>query len=225
MDDFLSNISIKINNDVYLKDPASSELGKKIISGSIDLIDDIGYEQFTFKKLATQIGSTEASVYRYFDSKQHLLVYIILWYWSWMEYRLVFRLVNIECPEKRLEIAIKTLTEQIQEDSDFSHINEIKLNRIVISDSSKIYFNKNVEEENSAGFFLKYKGLVQRVSDIILEIKPQFKYPHMLVSTIIEGAHHQRFFAEHLPRLTDFIENEDAVTSFYKEMAFRLLKD
>ena len=142
-----------------------------------------------------------------------------------MEYRLVFRMVNIESPEKRLEIAIKTLTEPIEEDSDFSHINEIKLNRIVISDSSKIYFNKNVEEENSSGFFLKYKGLVQRVSDIILEIKPDFKYPHMLVSTIIEGAHHQRFFAEHLPRLTDVIENEDAVTSFYKEMAFRLLKD
>jgi AcrR family transcriptional regulator len=111
MDKLLSNISIKINSEVYLKDPDSSELGKKIVSGAIELIDEIGYEQFTFKKLAASISSTEASVYRYFDSKQHLLVYVILWYWSWMEYRLVFSLINIESAERRLEIAIKALTE------------------------------------------------------------------------------------------------------------------
>ena len=34
----------------------------------------------------------------------------------------------------------------------------------------------------------------------------------MLVSTIIEGTHHQRFFAEHLPRLTNVVEGEDSVT-------------
>jgi hypothetical protein len=95
----------------------------------------------------------------------------------------------------------------------------------VITDSSKIYFNKNVKAENSAGFFSTYKSLVQRVSDIILEIKSDYKYPHMLVSTIIEGAHHQRYFAEHLPRLTDVLEDADAVTSFYMEMAQKLLKD
>ena len=49
------------------------------------------------------------------------------------------------------------------------------------------------------------------------------KYPHSNptefdVSTIIEGAHHQRFFAEHLPRLTDTIENIDAVTQFYLQL-------
>lgn len=224
MDKLLSNIKIKINNKVFLKDPDSSELGKRIIQGSIDLIDDIGFEQFTFKKLATKIKSTEASVYRYFESKHAILVYITLWYWGWMEYRLVFGLTNIECPEDRLKKAIKILTEVVEEDSDFSHIDEMKLTRIVISESSKIYFNKNVDQENSDGFFLAYKNLVQRVSDIILEIDPKYKYPHMLVSTIIEGAHHQRYFAEHLPRLTDIVKGEDAVTSFYQDMALNQLK-
>ena len=224
MDNLLSNIAIKVNENVYSKDPDSSELGKKIICGSIELIDEIGFEQFTFKKLAQKIGSTEASCYRYFDSKHHLLVYITLWYWGWMEYRLVFGLTNIESPEDRLKKAIKLLTEVIEEDSQFSHVNEVKLNRIVISESSKIYLNKSVDEENSEGFFLAYKNLVQRVCDIILEIKPKYKYPHMLVSTIIEGAHHQRYFAEHLPRLTDVVEGEDAVTAFYQEMAISQLK-
>ena len=82
MDRLLSNIKIQVNEKVYLKDPDSSELGKKIIRGSIDLIDEIGFEQFTFKKLAIKINSTEASVYRYFDSKHTLLVYITLWYWG-----------------------------------------------------------------------------------------------------------------------------------------------
>lgn len=224
MDKLLSNIKIQVNEKVYIKDPDSSDLGKRIIKGAIDLIDEIGFEHFTFKKLAAKIGSSEASCYRYFDSKHHLLVYITLWYWGWMEYRLVFGLSNIESPRERLKKAVVILTEKIEEDSSFSHVNEIKLNRIVISESSKIYLNRNVDNENSEGFFLAYKQLVQRVSDIILEIKPDYKYPHMLVSTIIEGAHHQRFFAEHLPRLTDVVEGEDAVTSFYLKMAEALLK-
>jgi hypothetical protein len=68
------------------------------------------------------------------------------------------------------------------------------------------------------GVFKVYKDVVQRVADIILEIKPDFLYPHMMVSTIIEGAHHQRYFAKHLPRLTDVIEGEDAVVKFYTEL-------
>lgn len=224
MDNPLSNINIKVNPNVYNKDPDSSELGKKIISGSIHLIEEIGFEQFTFKKLTASIGSTEASIYRYFVSKHHLLVYLTLWYWSWMEYRLVFRLMNIKSAEERLLLAIKIVTEKIEEDSNFSHINEIKLSRIVIAESSKIYFKKSVDDENSAGFFLAYKTLVQRVSDIILEIQPTYKYPHMLVSTIIEGAHHQRFFAEHLARLTDVVKGEDAITTFYQQLALAHLK-
>lgn len=224
MQSLLSGIKIKVNDKVFIKDPESTDLGKKIVAQGIILIDDLGFESFTFKKLASEIGSTEASIYRYFESKHHLLTYIVLWYWGWMEYRIVFGLNNIESPVERLKKAIKLLTERIEEDGKFSHINEIKLNRIVISESSKIYFNKNVDEENSEGFFLKYKKVVERVSQVILEINPTYKYPHMLVSTIIEGAHHQRYFAEHLPRLTDIIEGEDSVVVFYQNMALQQSK-
>ena len=224
MDNLLSKISIKINNEVYVKDPETTDLGKKILFSSIVLIDEIGFENFTFKKLATEIGSTEASIYRYFVSKHHLLVYITLWYWGWMEYRLVFGLTNITSATERLTKAVFILTEPIVEDTNFLYIDEAKLHRIIVAESSKIYFNKNVDTENSFGFFKPYKDLVERVSKIILEINPKYKYPHMLVSTIIEGAHHQHYFAEHLPRLTNVIEGEEAVTSFYQSMALGLIE-
>lgn len=223
MDKFQNKISFNINDKVYLKDPNSSELGIKIITGSIDLIEELGLENFTFKKLSNHIASTEASVYRYFESKHHLLTYLVLWYWGWQEYRIIMKLTNIEDPKERLKRAIKILTEKIEEDSTFAYINEVKLNRIVITESSKIYLIKNVEKGNSLGFFSQYKEVVNTVSDIILEINPTFKYPHMLVSTIIEGAHHQRYFAEYLPSLTDVIEGEDTITTFYQELAIKEL--
>ncbi len=221
MESINNKISIKVNTKVCIKTPESSELGKKIIEGSIHLIDDLGFEDFTFKKLAAYISSTEASIYRYFESKHHLLIYLVLWYWGWQEYRIHLATMNIEDPIRKLRKAIIILTEKIEIDSSFSLINEVKLHRIVISESSKIYLNKKVDEDNAAGFFQQYKEVVQRVSDIILEINPEFKYPHMLVSTVIEGSHHQRFFVDHLPRLTDVIDDEDAITNFYQELVLK----
>lgn len=221
MEDLHGRVSIRVNEKVYAKDPTSTELGRRIVRSSIDLIDELGFESFTFKKLATEIGSTEASVYRYFENKHNLLTYLTMWYWGWMEYRVVMSILNIDDPKVRLRKAIVTLTESIEEDSTFSQVNEVKLNRIVIQESSKVYFSKHVIEDNKVGFFKVYKDLVHRVAEIILEINPSFKYPHMLVSTVVEGAHHQRYFAENLPRLTDVIEGEDAVTTFFTEMAER----
>ena len=114
-------------------------------------IDDLGFESFTFKKLATKIGSTEASIYRYFESKHHLLTYNVLWYWGWMEYRIVLGLTNSHSAEDRLRKAVKILTERVEPDGKFSHINEVKLNKIALAESSKIYYNKNVDDENYVG--------------------------------------------------------------------------
>jgi AcrR family transcriptional regulator len=224
MQDLQSKLAIKINPNVYKKDPLSSALGEKILRVGIDLIAELGFENFTFKKLAKEIESTEASVYRYFESKHNLLTYLTMWYWNWIEYKVLMKTLNIEDPIKRLTNAVQCLTEEIQKDDTFYQIDEVKLNHIVQIESSKIYFCKSVDADNESGFFLAYKSLVERVARIILEIQPNFKYPHMLISTIIEGAHHQRFFAKHLPRLTDVIVGKDAVTEFYSELIKRELK-
>lgn len=217
-------INLSIDGSLFTKDPESSDLGKKIVRTSIEMIDELGYEAFTFKKLGDRIHSNESSIYRYFESKHALLVYLFNWYWSWIEYKMVFLTMNIEQPEVKLVKTLRLLTEEIKEDSDFSSINEVLLNKIIISESAKAYHNKDVDEDNKKGFFKVYKRVVQRVCDIILEINPNYPYPHMLISTIIEGAHHQRFFSEHLPSLTDVEEGNDAIDRFYEELLLKAIK-
>jgi len=224
MTQFLSNITLKVNDHVYLKDPESSKLGKNIIKGSIDLIEKIGFESFTFKKLANHINSTEASIYRYFENKTKILLYLTVWYWAWMESRLILATANIENKEEQLKIAIKTLTSEVEEDGTFSHIDEVKLHHIIYEESSKAYLNRHVDDENKHGVFSSYKNIVGRVSEIMLSINPEFAYPNMLTSTIIEGAHLQRFFAEHLPRLTNQTKGKDDVEHFYTLLALNTIK-
>jgi AcrR family transcriptional regulator len=224
MNGMLSNVVIQINPTIYLKSPETSDLGRKILASSIDLIEQIGFEAFTFRKLSQAIQSPEASMYRYFESKHKLLLYLTSWYWGWMEYKLLFGLANIESAEARLKIAIGILTQSDESSGVFPHIDTGKLHRIVISDSSKTYLTKVVDRENEDGVFSGYKQIVAHVSRIVQEINPEYKYPHMLISDVIEGAHHQRFFAEHLPRLTDKYSDEDAVTNFYTDMVFKTIK-
>lgn len=224
MRSLFSQFSIKVNDKIYLKNPDESDLGKKIIENSIDLIDELGIEQFTFRKLGQRIGSPESTIYRYFENKHKLLVYLISWYWCWLEYRLVFALANIESPQDRLERAIDVLTGDIEQDDSFEHIDEVKLNRIVISESAKVYLTKAVDDENKLGLFGVYKNLVDRVSDIIKEIDPEFEHPHTLISTVIEGAHQQKYFAKHLPSLTDIAKGDNAVQSFFKRMVMCMIQ-
>ena len=87
---YVTGIKLSLNHRSYLREPEATELGRKIITESITLIDALGFEQFTFKKLAAEIGSTEASVYRYFENKHKLLVYLVSWYWAWLDYRVAF---------------------------------------------------------------------------------------------------------------------------------------
>lgn len=225
MKHFLSNFKLDINTSVYIKDPESSKLGKKIISGSIDIIDTIGFESFTFKKLADKIGSTEASIYRYFENKHKLLLYITSWYWAWLESQLVFALANIDDYEEQLRRAIKVVTAKIEEDGSFSHINEVKLHNIIIAESSKAYFHKEVDKENKEGVFSGYKNIVGRIASIISKINTNYPYANMLVSTVVEGVHQQRFFAQHLPRLTNKNKDEDVVPIFFEELIFQAIKE
>ena len=217
-------VHIPINPNLYLKDPTSSELGRSIITQSIELLSKIGFEAFTFKKLGNQIHCPESSIYRYFENKHALLIYLTSWYWAWTEYRLAFATANIQSPKERLEKSIDILTHVVKEDEPISDTNEVLLGKIIFSESSKSYHVKTVEAEDKKGCFDAYKSVVKRVSAIILEITPYFPYAHMLVSTLIEGAHTQIYFAEHLPSLTDDPHNQNAIPKFYSEMVFNFLK-
>lgn len=222
MERLLSNIKISINEKCYLKDPESSDLGKRIVEHSILLIDDIGFDNFTFKKLGANIGSNESSIYRYFESKHKLLLYLTSWYWSWLEYQLVFSTHSIPSSKLKLEIAISILTQTTVLDSNFSHINEVVLKRIVINEYSKSYLTKEVDTENKEGYFSTFKRLVTRLKDIILEVDASFEFPFSLASTVIDGALHMQFIKEHFQSIADKkIEKEPS--EFYKILVFNTL--
>ncbi|MCE2496111.1 MAG: helix-turn-helix transcriptional regulator [Flavobacteriales bacterium] len=218
------NVRILIDEKVFLKNPESSKLGKRILEGAIEMIAQIGFEQFTFKKLAERIESTEASVYRYFENKHKLLIYLMTWYWDWIDYQIIFVTSNIESPEKRLRNCIELLSRPIQLDQTFEHINEKALYNIVISESSKVYLNKEVDTDNKEGLFASYKRFVDRVAQIILEINPDYRFSHALISTVVESVHDQNFFAHHLPSLTEVKKNEtERIEEFVKELVFKAI--
>ncbi len=217
-------IHIEISPELYLKNPDSSALGREIVSHSIELINDLGFEGFTFKKLGQKINSPESSIYRYFENKHTLLIYLLTWYWNWIDYRLVFTTANIDSPSEKLKKAINLLTQPIAIDQSVSYINEVLLNEIVISESVKAYHTKDVDIENEKGFFKAYKRVVQRVSEMVLEVNRKFEFSHMLISTVIEGAHQQKYFAAHLPSLTDTKKGKDAVSEFYINMVLKVLE-
>lgn len=224
MKGLLTNINIKVDSRIYLKDPETSEIGRNIINYGILLIDELGLEAFTFRKLAERIGSTEATIYRYFDSKHKLLIYLISWYWNWQEYRLIFAVNNISSPEERLRIAIKILSGSITNDFDFAHIDEVILQRIVVAESSKAYLTKEVDEDNKEGFFISYKRFCGRISAIIQEINPDYPYPASLVSSVAESAHYQRFFSQHLPSLTNLrADADDHLQKFLTDLVFKTI--
>jgi len=203
MNSLLSNLKIAVPEKIYVKDPESSELGKRIVQHSIILINNIGFDAFTFKKLGALIGSNESSIYRYFESKHKLLLYLSSWYWAWLEYQLVFETHNISDKKEKLIKAIEIVSRTTKEDSKFSHINEVLLNQIMINENSKSFLTKEVDQENKEGYFVIYKRVVQRLRDIILEVKENYQYASSLASTIIEGSLHQHFLKDHFSSITD----------------------
>lgn len=215
-------VQIKMNESLYLRDPEQSELGRNIIRFSIQLIQQNGFESFTFKKLAEAIGTTEAGVYRYFENKHKLLVYIISWYWGWLEFQIVYNTKNITNPITKLQQVITLLASNVEDDMMTSHVDESLLHKILIAEGSKSYLTKHVGEDNKQQYFKPYKDLCNTVGEIILECNANYKYPHSLASTIIEMAHLQNFFMHNLPALTDFdkTKKEDQIIDFLNSIVF-----
>ena len=223
MNTILPNLKIQVNEKIYVKDPETSPLGKKIIQKSILLIDIIGFDNFTFKKLGKEIDSNESSIYRYFENKHKLLVYLSSWYWSRMEYKLVFATTNIQDPFEKLKKAITIVTEKVVDDKSTDHINESILNKIIIAEFTKTVQTKEIDQENKEGFFLIYKRVINRIVGIVKEVNPDYPFAKSLVSTIVEGSLHQHFLMEHLKTITDCNESV-SITEFYLNLTENVLR-
>ncbi len=216
-----------MNESLFLRNPEETDLGKKIIQNAIILIHAHGLECFNFKKLAQHIGTTEAGIYRYFENKQLLLLFIVDWYWSWQEYRIAFHNKNISKPELKLKKAIHILSETVVDDISTPYINEKLLYDIVMSEGAKTFLTKHIGEYNKAKFFKPYKDLCLHIADLISDYSPNYKYARSLATTILEMSHSLNFYKKNLPSLTDFSDtkkDDTLVAQFIEKMVFSAIQ-
>lgn len=219
------HITFRVNEKIYLRDPESSELGKQIVKKAIDLIYELGFEHFTFKKLAIEMKTTEATIYRYFENKHRLLLYILNWYWSYLEFLLIFQLQNVNDNKEKLKTIVQLLTHELPESAGKLDYNKKFLNQILIAESSKVYLVKEVNEINKNQAFKPYKDLCAKIAEVIAMYNPSYQYPKSLSSTLIEAAHHQQFFSTFLPKLTDIDQHntEEFTVHFLEDLLFKVL--
>ena len=218
-----SVLQIPVQEALFLKDPTSSTVGKSILEHGLILLSEIGLEDFTFKKLAAKIASTESTIYRYFENKHQFLSYLFNFYWAWMDVNIAFATTNIDDPKERLRRIIRLITKKVSNDLRTPFIDEALLQDVIALESSKTFLSKKVDEENQAGYFLQYKKLVDRISAVIIEINPSYPYPNALVSTILESSFHQRYFGNHLPRLTNEMHIDTRLEEFLLDLCLKTI--
>lgn len=215
----------ELSEKLFLRNPQSSALGKSIVKESIQLMAEVGYEQFTFKKLANAIETTEASIYRYLENKHKLLIYLVDWYWAYLEFQLIIQLKNLADPAEKIRKIIDILVWQDNQEMDFGTIDYRSLYYIAIAEGSKTYLSKDVDENNKDMLYKPFKDLSSRIASVFIEYNSTYKYPNSLASSVIEISHQQYFFMHHLPRLSDFAKKKNIkdLESFLEDLVFKAL--
>lgn len=224
MESILKKMRVEVNSNLYLKEPFSSDLGGLIVSEGTIMIQDLGIEVFTFKKLAQQIGSTEAAIYRYFENKHMLLLYLNAWYWAWMEHNLVFANSNIKDPLERLAMAIRLMVDgPICLENEF--LDPKLLRKLVVNESIKGYMTKSVDAEHESGIFTQVYRFGDRISNIIKEINPDYEFPKTLVSTVMESSLLQSFNSLHLPGMTEAKHQGTERFQFFHQLVIKAISN
>jgi AcrR family transcriptional regulator len=225
MDRILPMLSIRVSDRLFLKDPESSALGRNILTTSVQIIDEIGMERFTFKKLANTLQTTESSVYRYFENKHMLLLYMSTWYWSWLETYMVFRTANLTDPKDKLRIMISILCKDDWENKVMNSMNLNLLKRIVVSESPKAYMAKQTGNLPLDEIFRGFEQLCLRFEELFRVINPEFRHTRRLSSTMIEGVLQQTFYVTYLTSFSSIEENQkdDSISLFFYDMSMAML--
>jgi AcrR family transcriptional regulator len=193
-------VRIVVDNRLYLRDPQETELGRRLLSVAVEMMNEMGLETFTFSKLARACNSTEASVYRYFHNKHELLGYLVAWYWAWLDYKISYRTHNISESTQRLELILQVLAGNTDTGAMTPWMNEKLLQRLVVSESGKLQL---AGEHTAARAYSHQEVFTRRIADFITSANPLYLYPKAMASLLIQQAHQQRWYAEHFPQLTE----------------------
>ncbi len=219
--DYLMELSIQIrmNEQLFLRDPEATELGRRILQHGLAMMQELGLEEMTFKKLATRIGTTEASIYRYFENKYRMLAYFAMWHWSWLEYQVVFHTQNVSDPKRQLELVVKLLTTGLDDGMKERNFDKKMLENVLMREGVKVFFTKNVKEDQQKQIFKPYEDFVARLAMLIKNYCPTYNHPHALAHTVVETANRQPYFAQNIPALT----NGKEMNTFLTQLLFGVL--
>ncbi|MFN8673027.1 MAG: TetR/AcrR family transcriptional regulator [Candidatus Sericytochromatia bacterium] len=211
---------LKLDKALYIKDPEETILGKEIVSKSIELIYELGFEKFTLKKLANHINSNEPSIYRYFENKQQLLIYLLSWYWTWIEFNIDNNTRNIKDPRERIKIIIKIISNSLTYDAKFTHINEEKLGLIAIRSYQGLFINKD------KNIFSAFDSLCNKVSKVINELDSNYKLPKTIAISLIKIIQEQLFLKFNFPDMTELKDDNDnqVLIAFSEKFIFSFLE-
>jgi len=217
------DLKFRISSGLFHKDPQNTDFGQKILKYSVLLIDKLGFESFTFKKLAKEISSTETSIYRYFENKHMLLVFLCSWYAEWVSYLIQINTKNISDPTERLQVVIHNIAAASTENELTEYINENVLHKIIVKEGAKAYHTIAVDKENKEGLFLSHKNLISIIEQHISDVNKKFPYKKSLASNLYEMANNQIYFSEHIPGLSDIGKKDknhkalEKMLNFYTE--------
>lgn len=214
------DLKFSISNGLYHRDPQGTDFGQKILKHSVLLIDELGFESFTFKKLAKEISSTETSIYRYFENKHMLLVFLCSWYAEWVAYLIQINTMNINDPSDRLKVVLHNVVAASSENILTEYINENVLHKIIVKEGAKAYHTIAVDKENKKGLFLSHKNLISIIEKHIGDVNSEFPYKKSLASNLYEMANNQIYFSEHLPGLSDIGKKDKNHKSLEKMLNF-----
>lgn len=223
MQKLLEHYTIHPHKALYAKDPVSSDVGKEILRESTILLAKEGLESFTFKKLAMAMSSTETTIYRYFQNKQQLVMYLSSWYWLTMEWKIVFATANIKEARERLDRVTQVLSNDLEVEQAQTLLNEELLQTIVIRDAFKVFDFASNDEELQSGYFSAYNELCERIALIIKECNKTYKYPKALASTIVDSAMRQQYFRNAIPHVSDAAQSAKSTHHFLNSILSNIL--
>lgn len=217
----------------YLIEPAAglalrdtaSPMGTRIVNEGLALLNEIGLEAFTFKKLAERIGCTEVTVYHYFANKQRLLQYYFQVYWLWLATHCQQEGRTMKDPLARLHGDIRALCGLWPVDALAAQFDPAALRELVISEGSKSFMHKNVDSDNKLKLFKPYKDLCAHIAAELKTCAPRMRNARSFSTTLVEMAHSLEFAMHHLPALTELSEKKDRkqLAAFLTDMTDRYL--
>lgn len=205
----MSLVHLRPDPALSLRDPESTELGRSVLEGGLSLMNAIGLEAFTFRKLAAEIGSTEVTLYKYFPNKQRLLQYYFQLYWLWLRQVCGREVERSRDPQEALRRSVEAICGVWPKDAPPLQLDPEALRLLVIEEGMKSYLHKQVDEDNARRLFAPYKELSAFLAERIKACRRDVPMPRSFATTVIEMAHSLPFAMEHLPSLTELSSRKD----------------